>query len=410
MVHNLLMTAPGFVCTLEGPDHVYQLVNKQYQQLVGKRKIVGKPVMEALPELEGQGFVTILDRVYETGEPYVGIDIPITLGRDTDKVPEVGYFNFSYQPMYDDNKKVNGILVFGYEVTEQALVKNKILELQEGYAKELEADVAQRTQELIAANNSLEEKNLELARMNHDLESFTYISSHDLQEPLRKIQIFINRLIEVEEVTLSDQGKDFFKRIQTSASRMQKLIDDLLAYSHTTTKDRTLETTDLNTILDEVKTELKDAIEHKEAIIINERLCSARITPFQFRQLMVNLISNALKFSLPGRAPVITISSVTDFGKNLEPVDAIKQWGFKLSPETKYCHTTVADNGIGFEPEYKDKIFGVFQRLHGRHEYTGTGIGLAIVKKIVENHHGFITALGEVNKGARFDIYIPTAT
>ncbi|MEO6329393.1 MAG: PAS domain-containing protein, partial [Ginsengibacter sp.] len=128
MVSQLLMTAPGFVCTLQGPDHVYELVNEKYQSLFGMREIKGKPIMIALPELEGQGFDKLLDKVYETGETYLGIDVPIILSRDENLAPELRYFNFSYQPMYDENKKIYSILVFGYEVTEQMIAKKGIEE------------------------------------------------------------------------------------------------------------------------------------------------------------------------------------------------------------------------------------------------------------------------------------------
>ena len=125
MVKDLLLNAPAFICTLSGPLHIYELVNQRYQSLFGKRQIQGKPIMEALPELKGQGFDILLDNVYTTGIPYVGIEIPITLARDENLIPELCYFNFSYQPMYDNNKKVYSILVFGYEVTEEVNAKNK---------------------------------------------------------------------------------------------------------------------------------------------------------------------------------------------------------------------------------------------------------------------------------------------
>lgn len=166
MIHSLLMNAPAFVCTLGGADHVFNLVNERYQSLVGKRKLLGKPVMVALPELAGQGFDTILDNVYTTGEPFVGIDIPILLARDVNLVPELRYFNFSYQPMFDKHKTIDSILVFGYEVTEQVAANNKNLENQQKLATELEDKVQQRTQELSKANSALHKKNreVELAR------------------------------------------------------------------------------------------------------------------------------------------------------------------------------------------------------------------------------------------------------
>ncbi|SDB29966.1 PAS domain S-box-containing protein [Flavobacteriaceae bacterium MAR_2010_188] len=246
----------------------------------------------------------------------------------------------------------------------------------------------------------LKNQNEKLEKMNKELESFAYISSHDLQEPLRKIQIFTALLTDTEGNKLSTDGKIMFNRIQASARRMQTLIQDLLAYSRTETLDRKFETTDLNKIVSQVEEELSEEIIEKQANIDAENLSSAEIIPFQFRQLMHNLLSNSLKFSKPNNPPTIRIKS--EIGKG------IKFDNEKLSPQIKYCHITVADNGIGFEEQYNEKIFEVFQRLHGQNVYNGTGIGLSIVKKIVENHNGIITAKGAPNQGATFEIFIPT--
>ncbi|MEO7975629.1 PAS domain S-box protein [Flavobacterium sp.] len=245
----------------------------------------------------------------------------------------------------------------------------------------------------------LEQKNVELENMNKELQSFTYISSHDLQEPLRKIQTFASQIIERESDNLSDLGKDKFQRIQNAAQRMQALINDLLTYSRTNVQERVFEKTDLANIINEVKEDLKEELLQKHAIIENNETCEVNIIPFQFRQLLYNLLSNSLKFSIPEISPHIEIKSVIGNDKTLN--------NKLLSKNMNYCHIQILDNGIGFSPEYNNKIFEVFQRLHGKNEYQGTGIGLAIVKKIVENHNGIITASGELNKGATFDIYIP---
>jgi PAS domain S-box-containing protein len=245
----------------------------------------------------------------------------------------------------------------------------------------------------------LEQKNAELEKMNQELQSFAYISSHDLQEPLRKIQTFASQILEKEFENLSDNGKDKFQRMQNAAQRMQTLINDLLSYSRTNIQERIFKKTDLSKIVEEVKEDLKEEIEQKNAIIENCENCEANIIPFQFRQLLYNLISNSLKFSNPETPIVIKISSKIVKGEALE--------NKKLEKDTNYCHIQIKDNGIGFDQQYSSKIFEVFQRLHGKLEYTGTGIGLAIVKKIVDNHNGIITATGEKNKGATFDIYIP---
>jgi len=264
--------------------------------------------------------------------------------------------------------------------------------IQENILKENEVEIKKKAAQL-------EVKNIELEKMNKELESFAYISSHDLQEPLRKIQTFATRIMEKEFGNLSDSGKDHFIRMQSSAQKMQTLIEDLLAYSRINTSQRVFETTDLNKIVDEVKEDLKEVIKDKKASIEVTGLGDVCIIPFQFRQLMHNLIVNSLKFSNPDNPPHIIIKSEITEGENLNNPT--------LAPETKYCHISVMDNGIGFEKQYKEKIFEVFQRLHAKNEYDGTGIGLSIVKKIVESHGGIITADGEPHKGAVFDIYIP---
>jgi len=231
------------------------------------------------------------------------------------------------------------------------------------------------------------------------LESFTFISSHDLQEPLRKIRILSSRIIESEYQNLSESGRNYFDRMQKSALHMQMLINDLLAYSRTSITERIFEYEDLNKIVEEIKTTFKEEIELKSALIESKNLNKAHIIPFQFKQLLQNLIWNSLKFCKPNLAPHIIISS--DTFKS----DQTTQIG--LIAEKKYLHISVSDNGIGFDPYYKKRIFEIFQRLNDKHLYKGTGIGLTIVKKIVENHGGIINATSELNKGSTFDIYIP---
>lgn len=266
------------------------------------------------------------------------------------------------------------------------------IQTEKAFTQELEKQVTARTKEL-------EQKNIELEQMNKELQSFAYISSHDLQEPLRKIQTFATLIMEKEFENLSDSGKDKFQRMQNAAQRMQTLINDLLSYSRTNIQERKFENVNLASIIEEVKEDLREELEQKKGSIETDQTCEVSIIPFQFRQLLYNLASNSIKFTKPNVPPIIKINCEIDTGENLN--------NELLSPEKEYCHISLQDNGIGFEPQYSKKIFEVFQRLHGREQYNGTGIGLAIVKKIVENHNGIITAKGEQNKGATFDIYIP---
>ncbi|MFN8310636.1 MAG: PAS domain S-box protein [Chitinophagales bacterium] len=247
----------------------------------------------------------------------------------------------------------------------------------------------------------LELKNKELEKKNAELQSFAYVSSHDLQEPLRKIQTFASRILDRESATMTENGKDYFRRMQDAANRMQTLIQDLLAYSRTNSAERKFERRQLSEIIDEVKSDLQVALTEKNGVVHLQDNIEVNVISFQFRQLFQNLIGNSLKFSRPGIVPVITITAELKRGSDLK-IEG-------LSPKKVYSHICISDNGIGFEMQYRDRIFEVFQRLHGRDEYSGTGIGLAIVKRIVDNHHGIINASGESGEGAQFDIYIPAA-
>jgi signal transduction histidine kinase len=243
------------------------------------------------------------------------------------------------------------------------------------------------------------ERTAELEQTNKDLESFTFVASHDLQEPLRKIRIFLNLISEKDMSTLSDQSKNYLERTINTASQMQTLITDLLTYSRTTGSEEHFQKTDLNSVMEKVKSELKELIEEKKAQIEVNNLPALKVIPFQFEQLFTNLISNSLKFSMADVKPQIIISAQTVNGTLL---------GFTKEPTGKNYHCiSISDNGIGFETKYNEKIFDLFQRLHSRSDYHGSGIGLSICKRIVENHKGSITAEGKPGKGATFNIYLP---
>ncbi|MGZ3901640.1 MAG: sensor histidine kinase, partial [Bacteroidia bacterium] len=253
--------------------------------------------------------------------------------------------------------------------------------------------------ELVIQNKEKEKRTKELSMANKDLTTFTYVSSHDLQEPLRKIQNFVTAILIEDEKRLSETGKMYFHKMRETAKRMQALIEDLLTYSRTKSDDRIFENTNLNLILDEALSDLDEIIKEKNGTVEAKSLGNANVIPFQFRQLFLNLVSNSLKFAQPGIPPHILVES--------KLVTGDKAINKNLSPKKSYLCISFTDNGIGFDPKYEDRIFEVFQRLHTLDKYKGTGIGLAICKRIVENHHGAITAKGNPGKGAKFDIYIP---
>jgi len=253
--------------------------------------------------------------------------------------------------------------------------------------------------EILAYQASLEHKNFSLGKMNTELQSFAHISSHDLQEPVRKMQMITSRILESEFDNLTDHGKDLLIRMQNSSRRMQTLINDLLAYSTTNYEKTNFESTNLKLLLHEVLEDFIDESDHVKLELEGGGHCDINVIPLHFRQVMHNLISNSLKFAKPGEMSVIKVKcewgNGTDFMHD------------QLIPKKRYCKITYSDNGIGFEPAYNEKIFGLFQRLHPKERYRGTGIGLAIVKKIIENHEGIITAEGNPGHGAVFHIYLP---
>ena len=248
-------------------------------------------------------------------------------------------------------------------------------------------------------NLEKEAKNRELEANNKELQAFNYVASHDLQEPLRKIQTFISRLIDKDLNSLSENSQQYLLKIQDSSQRMRLLIDDLLQFSRTNKSEKVFEKGNLNELLENSKNELVQIIEDKKAIITNEVLPTLNVIPFQMQQLFTNLINNSLKYSQESIAPIINISvSLVDVStNNLIP----------FKEKTNYYKIEFKDNGIGFEQQYAQKIFQLFNRLHNKDEYSGTGIGLAICKKIIDNHKGFIFAEGQPNLGATFTIYLP---
>lgn len=260
--------------------------------------------------------------------------------------------------------------------------------------------VAHDITELKQYQKELELRIEELNRSNTDLEQFAYVASHDLQEPLRKIQAFGDRLSLKFKEELGDDGKNYIERMLNASARMQILIDDLLTFSRLTRSKEPFVKLDLQSILNDVLIDLEITIENKEAVIKVEDFPSIFGIPGQIRQLFQNMLSNALKFSKNNEAPVIKIRSEVVNGKNIQDTDY--NYG-----DYKYCRIYIQDNGIGFEKKYLDRIFVIFQRLHGRNDYQGSGIGLAVCKKIVENHRGFITAESTLNQGSSFIITIP---
>ena len=262
--------------------------------------------------------------------------------------------------------------------------------------------VNQDITELMKKTKELEDKNQRLISTNSELESFNNIVSHDLQEPLRKIQMFISRIESKDFVASSNEATiTYFDKIKSAASRMQNLMNDLVDFTRTVKGDRIFEQVDLNVLFEEITEDLILIIEEKQAIILIDQLPTILGTKFQIQQLFVNLMSNALKYVKPGIVPKINVK-LEEFSQ-----DFVND---KNISSEEYYKITVTDNGIGFEQKHADKIFMLFKRLQTDQSYKGTGLGLAICKKIVDNNNGFIKAVGVPDQGSVFTVYLPKNT
>jgi PAS domain S-box-containing protein len=260
-------------------------------------------------------------------------------------------------------------------------------------------EIRSATARLTELNDMLQQKNEALQSSNDELDSFSYVAGHDLLEPLRKIQTFTTLITEADGEKLSETSQKYFTRMHAAAGRMQNLINDLLSYSRINSTEKRFIPVDLNETLAQVKLALHDSIDEHSAIIHASNLPTVDGIPFQLQQLFENLLANSIKYRKQDVPPEIWIdASIVDL-KNGDH-------GFDGASGNYYC-ILFKDNGIGFEPQYEKKIFEIFQRLHGKHEYPGTGIGLTICKRILHHHDGFISAEGRPDEGALFKVLLP---
>jgi two-component system sensor kinase FixL len=324
----------------------------------GPEEVIGKSINMLMPEPDRSRHDSYIHNYRTTGEGKI-----IGIGREV-----------------TGRRKDGSVFPFHLSISEVKLPDRRIFT---GFIHDIS--------ELKMSEEKLRRYAAELERSNRELQDFAYVSSHDLQEPLRKIQAFGDRLKSREGEKLSDQGKDYLDRMLNAASRMQNLINDLLAFSRITTKAQPFAKVDLNRILREVLLDLEVAIEQAGARVEAETLPQVEGEPVQLRQLFQNLIANAIKFRKTDEAPLIRI-----YARHVQ-----RKAHLTATPGDEVVEIHVEDNGIGFDEKYLDRIFNVFQRLEGQ-KYTGSGIGLAICRKIAVRHGGDITARSKVGKGSDF--------
>lgn len=371
---NLVKTAPLAMCIMVGPNLIVDVASDLIIDLWGKpaEQVMHKPIFEGLPDARGQGLETILKRVYETGESFVANERPVVLERNG-RLDTV-YQNFVYAPYREASGKILGVIAITIDVTAQVVARFKIEEI-----------VKERTESLQKTNAALSQ--------------FAYITSHDLQEPARKISTFIDMLRINLGNQVDERSAGYLDKIEKSSKRMLNLIRDVLAFSTTSNGKINFERVDLNEIFASVKNDYELLIEDKKAILDYPELPIIDAVPIQMSQLFNNLLSNALKFIPKDRQPLIKITC-TKVAKN-------ELASLGLRPDKACIRIDFKDNGIGFNQENAEQIFNIFQRLHGKSDYEGTGIGLAICKKIAENHKGNIAAHSIKGEGATFSIVLP---
>ena len=354
-LQRVFMQAPAAIQITRGPNHIIETSNPLYTQLTGKPDLIGKPARELFPELEGQGFFKLLDQVYATGEPFVGKEMRALFDRNGDGTLEESFWNFVYQPLVDAEGQVYGIMTHAVEVTEQVRARQEI---------------EKKAEELAMLTQSLE-------RTNQELDQFAYVVSHDLKAPLRAIATLAEWIEEDQDDQLSEESRQHLTLLRGRVNRMAGLIDGILQYSRAG-RVQQVEQVNVSILLTEVIELLAPPPE--VLITVEPKMPTFKTEKIPLEQIFINLIGNALKYA---HSPDVRID-------------------VRLREMGKYYEFAVVDNGPGIAPEYHQKIWGIFQRLEARDKVEGTGIGLSIVKKIVESRGGWVWVESEMGAGAAF--------
>jgi signal transduction histidine kinase len=314
---------------------------------------------------------------------------------------KAGAVDYIYKPIQADLLRAKvAVFVELYRKNHQLVAQEqKLISINKSLEMEIKDRISSEAK-VKELNKKLLENIAQLESTNKELDRFAYMASHDLQEPLRKIRIFSERIAETYSTQIGSEGKMFIDKMQSACIRMQNLIDDILAFSKITVEKESLSNVNFNSLIDEVLTDMEQKIREKNANIRVEKLPELTVNAELMKSLFQNLISNALKYAKKDVSPQIIITAKMD-----EPLSSADP-----QPNAKkFWRIIVKDNGIGFEQQYADQVFTMFKRLHAGPEYKGTGIGLAICKKIVEEHNGHISARSSVNEGTTFTISLPVA-
>ncbi|QHT67293.1 PAS domain-containing protein [Rhodocytophaga rosea] len=371
-LHSLFLQAPAPIVILNGEELVFELVNPAYQQIFPGRTLLGKPLLEALPEVRDTPIASILQQVYQTGETFVAQEMPLMLARHQDGPLEEIYWTFIYQARRNRQGEVNGVLAFAHEVTNQVLARRQL--------EESARQVVQSNQQLALANEHLQ-------RINNDLDNFVYTASHDLKAPILNIEGLLKALERQigKESLQKDAVGQIYQLLNSSVNRFKTTIRDLTEVARISKESsEDVISIDLSQVLEEVLQDLAPQRQESGAHLTIELDCpSLFFSRKNLKSILYNLLSNAFKYHSPERELQVHI---------------------KCRIQGDYYELTVGDNGMGMDMRQEEKIFALFKRLHAHVE--GTGIGLYIVKKIIENAGGRIVVESQVGVGSTFKVYL----
>jgi signal transduction histidine kinase len=355
-LYDVFMQAPAAIAVLEGAEHTFTVSNPRYRELVGGRDVVGKRLRDALPELDGQGFYELIDRVYTSGEPFAANEMPVRLDLDDDGVLETIYVDFVYQPLRGADGAPFGVMAHAVDVTGQVHARQQI---------EQKADQLSRLSR-------------ELERSNRELDQFAYVASHDLKAPLRGIANLTQWIEEDLGDRVTGESREHMQLLKGRVNRMEALIDGILAYSRAGRVQERPERVDVGRLLAECLELLAPPAGVEVVVGPGMPVLDTERVPLQ--QVFMNLLGNAIKFA--GQAGARVDVTVTREGD----VDRF----------------AVADNGPGIAPQYRERIWQIFQTLAPRDRVEGTGIGLSVVRKVVEARGGRTWLESEVGRGTTF--------
>lgn len=376
---SLIEHAPIATCLYVGRELRVEVANDIMLQYWGKDRseVIDKPLSDGVPELKGQPFLKILDNVFTSGKTHVARGEPAQLRINGEL--RTAFFDYTYKPLFDKNGNVYGVMNMANDVTEQwkaSLALKDSENLFRNLSGRLEEEVDERTKEL--------------KQSNWDLQQFAHVASHDLKEPVRKIKTFANRLQAEKGEQLDSTANTYLDKIQNATDRMGAMIDGVLAYSGISSLKLPTQIVDLNSIIENIKSDLEVLIQETQGKIITGDLPQVGGAPVLLYQLFYNLINNSLKFKRENVPPVVEIKSE-----------------FTEIEGAKAVRITVNDNGIGFEQQFSERIFETFIRLNTKDKFEGTGLGLALCKNIVSKHGGSIHAIGSRGNGASFIVTLP---